>query len=293
MKKRIAAICVVFAMAAFSWGKGQEELFNIKKSQEEIDIMKGILNTTLSYVVQNARKQTQTTAAYPFNLARWQFSNINAYYLAGQGAVFMISMSSLQSLSQNSDFSSQELFRQIEESSKQMDAAKEAFKNGIVAFNSAQASQWALSQAGASAHPAPPAPSAAPAPPAPPAAPAPSASPNPQIYAQGRDEEARQKLAQYQALLRKIRDDEQETFKKFLLNLDEIRNNLIETIANYGDSLSTVKPDEYINLVFVTDVGFMKTSYDVVSVRKSSIVDYKAGKMDLDAFKKKVVSYTE
>jgi len=87
--------------------------------------------------------------------------------------------------------------------------------------------------------------------------------------------------------------------QKFLENLKEIRVLLIEALANYGDSLTQVKPGEYINLILArdsfdnNDSGRMKTRHDIISAQKSWITDYKAGRITLDNFKQKVLQYTE
>ena len=78
---------------------------------------------------------------------------------------------------------------------------------------------------------------------------------------------------------------------------DDFRESLVDTLAKYGDSLSVVKPDEYINLVLqaspaysiqMSRTGAARGS-EVISVRKSWITDYKAGKMTLEEFRGKVL----
>ncbi|HTY63879.1 MAG TPA: hypothetical protein VMG30_16650, partial [Acidobacteriota bacterium] len=86
--------------------------------------------------------------------------------------------------------------------------------------------------------------------------------------------------------------------EKFLESLKEIRVYLIEALANYGDSLTQVKPGEYVNLILYTDAfdsdtSKMKTRHDIISAQKSWITDYKAGRITLDNFKQKVLQYTE
>jgi hypothetical protein len=74
---------------------------------------------------------------------------------------------------------------------------------------------------------------------------------------------------------------------------------LIEALAKHGDSLTIVKPEEYISLViaserwrdFLGEEG--EAGREVISVRKSVITDFKAGRITLDEFKKKVLVYTQ
>ena len=73
---------------------------------------------------------------------------------------------------------------------------------------------------------------------------------------------------------------------------DSLRNPLVDILAKYGDSLSFVKPDEYINLVIYTpslmDISGRQQRVDVISARKSWITDYKAGRMTLEEFREKI-----
>ena len=84
----------------------------------------------------------------------------------------------------------------------------------------------------------------------------------------------------------------------FLQALDSVREPLANALAQYGDSMYAVKPDEYINLVFQKSPAYLSSlsgmpgseyGTEVISVRKSWITDYKAGKMTLEEFRKKVL----
>ena len=84
-------------------------------------------------------------------------------------------------------------------------------------------------------------------------------------------------------------------------NLEMAKYKLIETLANYGDSLTTVQSGEYINLIFTANnyttgiystVSRRQATREVISARKSWITDYKAGKLSLDDFVNKVLRYT-
>ena len=105
-------------------------------------------------------------------------------------------------------------------------------------------------------------------------------------------------MEEYQIEIKKNREEAAANQAKFLESLKEIQVFLMEALANYGDSLTTVKPGEYINLILYTDNldrGFdrMKTRHDVISAQKSWITDYKAGRISLENFKQKVLQYTE
>ena len=132
-----------------------------------------------------------------------------------------------------------------------------------------------------------------PFPPTPPAPPAPPAVPKPP---QINHEDLQKTVEKLRAEVKKSREEAEEVRKKSLETLAEIKKHLIEAVANYGDSMTTVKADEYINLVFLPDSFgpvMLGTRYEVISAQKSWITDYKTGKLSLDDFKQKVLQYTE
>ena len=112
MKKYFAGILIFTCLGSFSWSAAQgakADLFDVLKSQQELEIMKGILSTTLSFVAQSLQKQSTAQAGTrgtttPFGSVSvyssgLRFSNMNAFYLYGQGAVFVIPSSTLRSSS--------------------------------------------------------------------------------------------------------------------------------------------------------------------------------------------------
>src|SRR5262249_17002496 len=123
----------------------------------------------------------------------------------------------------------------------------------------------------------PRAPRAAQASPQPPQAPAPLPAPgsNPQ-----REDEIRKKIEDLQRSVVKRREEEELRRKQLLENLAQIKVYLIEALVNHGDSLTHVRPNEYVNLVLIAEEGDSKyfklvdegeasTHREVVSVQKS------------------------
>jgi hypothetical protein len=100
---------------------------------------------------------------------------------------------------------------------------------------------------------------------------------------------------EYRARAEKSREEEQKRREKLLQNLAEIKAQLIETLANYGDSLTTVQSGEYINLILSTEnlEAAKKTRLDTISAQKSWITDYKAGRLSLEDFRQKVRQYIQ
>ncbi len=296
MKRHFFAVMAVLCLGMLAWAQGSRDSFDAKKAETEIEIMKGILGTTISHAAETHNR----------DIWRINTSNINAYYLVGQGAVFVIPASAgrspglvlnAQQLDLNLDLRKLEeqtrliaLAAQQQAAEIQKQAAEIAQKAGGSGLGSGVGSGIGggigNGKVALPAQPAPPAPPALPAQPAPPA--------SPQI-----DREAiRKNVEGYREALKKSRADAAANQEKFLESLKEIRGHLIEALANYGDSLTQVKPGEYVNLILASESlddggGRRKQRYDIVSAQKSWIADYKAGRLSLENFKQKVVQYTQ
>lgn len=291
MKKHIAGILVILSLGSFSWAQGAKDYFDAKKCKEELEIMSGILRTTLSFVTRSGQKQTTSP---------WQYSNISSFYLAGQGVVFMIPASDLRGSSLvglygafNQELALSEIAKESDKVKAESErivreALRRSAREGAGVGKGVGTGVGTGTGGDAAAQSTTP-----PSPPSPPSPP-----PPPQINR----EELRKKVEEYQANAKKSREEAEEKREKFLKSLADIKVYLIEAIANYGDSLTTVKPNEHINLVLATDdsngiiiVGSSRqmAQRDVISVQKSWITDYKAGRLSLDNFKQKVLQYSE
>jgi hypothetical protein len=287
MKLRIAGIAILLLIGTVSWGQGLKEPFDVRKSTEELEIMKGILNTTLTFIAQNDSRSGP----------RWRFLNLSAFYLAGQGAVFVIPTSGFRfpnSLNFSTEFGPgpefaeqmAKLGEEIGRYTRELQA--DASRNMEQAL---ELSSRAMSREEAPAPPTPPAP---PSPPTPPAVPSAAPKPGNAVKVEIEREKLKKAIEDARARAQKAREDASASREKFLRDLAEVKTYLIEALANYGDSMTTVKPEEFINLVLVTN-GFdgQETRSDVISARKSWISDYKAGKLNLEGFKQKVVQYNQ
>ncbi len=312
MKKYLALTLIFLCLGTFSWAQGTKTtLFDVVKSQQEMEIMKQILGTTLSFVAQNIQRQQATgkvvnTPFGPVVAGRdtYRFTNMNAFYLYGQGAVFVIPTSNLRfsgygsmnlGMAGTRDLMSAE--REMEALSRQMDAQARALERGMGAGVTGGI-------AGGVTAPPPPPPPPAPAQAVKPATATPAPPPAVAKSGQMSPEELRKKVAEAQEKVKKVREDSEANRAKFLQSLGEIKSFLIEALANHGDSLTTVKPNEYITLVIMLDdFGDMNWSVgdatadrareEVVSVQKSWITDYKAGRLTLEAFKQKAIQYAQ
>jgi hypothetical protein len=292
MKRYFITVALIFCMGTFCLAQQTGALFNVEKSRQELEIMKGILETSLAFSLSD--EGTEQSA--------FRASNIDAFYLSGQGAVFMIPTSSfyrsggvivmpefseqMSALKERYVVLSEHMARQAEQlaaTAKELKKSKSGIGSGEgTGVGSGSGAGIGSGQGSSPASPPLPAVSAPPAPPAPPSPPpAPIVVQVPQTSEQKEEMEARQ--AEYER------------------NLEIAKDQLIETLANYGDSLTTVQPDEYVNLILSSNDYTIavyrpakghQATYDVISARKSWITDYKAGRLSLEDFINKVLQYS-
>ncbi len=290
----------------------QVQPFDVKKCRQELEIMRGILRTTLGFASKELAASTKISDADSKNaftvfMGGGEFSNIGAFYLAGQGAVFTIPASGLrESLRVRKDLNWKNAFN---------------LRPGTFEFNFDDYNDLAGQLADQAEHfaqpavqgmlaleppepPEPPAPAAAASPPAPaPAAQAapraPAAVPGSESKS-GKQEQMHKKLLELQEKAKRKAEEDEASRARFRERLDQLKVFLIEALANHGDSMTVVKANEYLNLVITDDgrsfwVGDDPTSQraqrEIISVQKSVISDYKAGRLSLDGFKQKVMNY--
>ncbi len=320
MRRFFAVLILGLNAGLLSWSLAQgtrNDLFDQRKVDQELEIMKGILGTTLDFVVQDLRtSSTAKTGDEGRLLHGWGSPDITAFYLYGQGATFTIPTSGLalpwhrpgRMALDLGDLGSVDV-----DYTEAMEAAQEAMKEAqeeLVGVQeelrdqleaAAEAERDARETGAAVAAPSPPAPPAqpavAPAPPVRPARPAVRAQATPQPKPD--QEVIRKRVAAAQEKVKKRQEYFEQQREKFQEVLAQVKVHLIEALANHGDSLTSVKPNEYINLVLSTDMGDMFTAgrragaqRDIISVQKSVVSDYKAGRLTLDAFKQKVLQYS-
>ncbi len=108
--------------------------------------------------------------------------------------------------------------------------------------------------------------------------------------------------------LENILEERQATVKARLeaaaAHTDSIKQYLLEALANHGDSMTMLAEEEYLNLIIEpssslgqygvfldgqTDSAAART--ETLTVRKSWISDYKAGRLTLSQFKQKALAY--
>jgi hypothetical protein len=258
MKKQIAGLLMIFLLAGISWAQGTKAPFDAKKSQEELEIMKGILGTTLSFVLQKPDMVLLLQKNNTSKQTVWRFTNINAFYLAGQGAVFIIPTSNLPGRINEAGNNISELYQGL-------------LTQSLIVTPFAQAKEGSSSV---------------------------RTGPT-----EADRENLRKKIEEDRLKLKRAEEDAEANRERYAKELKAVEAYLVETLASYGDSMTTVKPSEHINFV-LTDDGLggalvnlnskrSPSSTHIISAEKSWITDYKAGKLTLDGFKQKVLQYSE
>ncbi len=156
------------------------------------------------------------------------------------------------------------------------------------------------------------------APPPPPAPGAPTAAPTatPQARARAYSEtrrraeavDAQKRLQALQQRLEEKKADTEKRLKEMEADLARLRDGLVDTLAKHGDSLTILRPEDSITLILSRE-GFglplgrvfwigggsqqESSTTTVLSVKKSAISDYKAGRISRDQFLQKVLEYQQ
>jgi hypothetical protein len=304
------------AVVTLAQQTSRQELFDSKKSNRDLEVMKGIIRTTLGFVAEEVRgtQAGSTRGALSIGMEYYGSSSISAYYLVGQGAVFTIPSSSL-SRSANAVFEGDEHYLALNEemAAKTEALTRQAAEMQVEAAKlAAEASAAALSGVPKATAPAiaatAPTPFAQPTPPA-----VAVVTPQPKARSGGsgvgvsggvvggvpggvgttgvNEEKVRQKLVTVQDRMKRQQESFEQRKAKFNESLVQFKAALIEAMASHGDTLSQVKPNEYITIIISEDNRMLPQS-QVLSVQKSTISDYKAGRISLEAFRAKVLDYS-
>lgn len=305
----VMVVCVVL-LSLNSFEGAQVQPFDLRKCQQELEIMKGILRTTLGFASQELAAGLKSDKAETkpvvkrFMFGRTGEFSVGAFYLAGQGAVFTIPTSSVRDMIRARKgngvfaFASADL-KEMGLNGEWMEQLGNQLNELHVELENSFGFDGVAALAAAPKHPSPPVPPAravspvapAPAPTRPQAKDVPEAAP-------AREKQLRQKLAELQDKVKQRGEEEEARQAKFRESLSQLKIFLMEAMANHGDSLTVVKPAEYVNLVIVDegnrwfgDDSGERAQREILSVQKSVITDYKTGKLSLEAFKQKVLNY--
>ena len=264
MKTCFSIVTIIVVMTAFAWGQNAAGDSDARALEREMDIMNGILDTVLASHIQDLRdKSGNSIAVYnrDGNVLAFSSSSLairsnsasvsDSFYLPGQGAVFMIPTVGMRN-------------------------TPLIINSGSIFGLSLNEVRASISKLEAGIH-------------------EPGARHEDMV-------DAREQINKLQNDNRRLFEAERQNQtagndQAFRQALDGLKELLVDTLARYGDSLSVVKPDEYVNLVLHAPVLALSASREqnvgrnvgIISARKSWITDYRAGRMTLDEFRKKVI----
>jgi hypothetical protein len=244
--------------------------FDKQRSRQELETMKGILKTTLNY----ALKRMDTRPAD----ARWVGfggigGGVQGFYLQGQGAVFVIPMSTLRShghgvyaiggsgdavgvgIIEDAMLAEGESIEVLTQQAEELREVLEEQERSSGQRAEAAKKRMELQKA--------------------------------------RAEKAKQKLEQRRAAAQKQREALQG-------RVEQVKVSLKDTLASHGDSLTIVRPAEWVTFVIAGDrggFGLLEERGDddvchVLAVQKSTVTDLKAGKISREEFDRRVSEYS-
>ena len=269
MNKYCLGIFLSLLMAMTVWAQGTNAPFDMAKTQKELEIMRGIFKTTLSFNPEDSQRDPI------FNLA-----DIRFLYLPDQGVNFYVQNPGFFSPPIAWDdikiqFDEAALHTDFEKLGIDLERMQERLKTQVLSLEELHSRSETDEEKEKALE-----------------ARSDIEDEKEIIKRQQKAVEAqraeileRQKEMKQQIQVQKEKTAKQQEERRQKLSV--IKESLIEAVAGYGDSLTTVKSDEYINLVFDTS-----GQYDVVSIQKSWIRDYKAGRLTLDQLKAKAIQYS-
>lgn len=277
MKKTWIAVCLsalclailsgwtVWAQVSKSPAAGSPQL------QRELDIMKGVIRTTLTYALNETRGEETTSGRGPRILGEYfDHLDIGAYYLQGQGAVFTIQADNLLGRFGSGPGNLEALLEYEDAVNEREMELQELLE---------QQKQEAEEEAAVEEEDPP------------------SRSTPPPVREKEQSrraaqmERAKKQAATLQERLRQQKEQLEKRRSDFQSSIARIKEQLIDALAGHGDSMSRVQANEYINIIITPDERIMLQPV-IMSVPRSAVVDFKAGRLTRDAFRAKVLDYT-
>ncbi len=312
MKNRYMALGLVFVIGVGGWIATtlaqRNAPFDVQETNKELEILEGILSTTLKYAVGDSSRSRRS--------GLFQFGRnyqIESFYLYGQGAIFMIPNSrSVQSSSLADLRQVSELIDEVEEKGATTDTYLRSLERRIkrtnrgIVFGNLQPDYAPVAPQPLVTIP--------PLPPDPPTAPRPPETQE-LVYAElaeafalsaGRrgKEVSGEDLTEWIQTNREALEKETQESERSQGESDErehrIQNAIISALAQHGDSLSAIKPAEYVSLIFLSDSrgldAFVSARQNrrgalVVSVQMSQLSEFKRGELTLEQLWERLVQY--
>ncbi len=259
--------------------------------QQELEVMKSILSTTLSFLGRSEQPAALIGSTRGIGIGR-----IDALYLRGQGAVFTVSV-------RNAALTDAERFASLEKELQRLEASKdpgsaeaelkllrsmthEGFLDmaGLAEIAEAQALASLTGQGEETDVVAP------------------TPHPRPMVVKKPAPGEIRKEIERLKQNLAESKRQAEE-------NRQRIQSALVDVLSRYGDSLSQLPQDEYVNIVVSSNTdfglpvlpsGIYGFNWDgeagaggdmILTTKISDIRDYRAGRIDLATLRSRIDTY--
>ena len=308
MKNRVMAFSLVLVIGVGGWLATtlaqRSAPFDIQQTNKELEILEGILSTTLKYAVDDSSR-TRTRLRGVLQFGRSQ--QIESFYLYGQGAIFLIPNSRSAHSSRPADLAQvRELIDQVEEKGTTTDTYLRSLERRIKRADRG----FILGGIEPVYIPVPP------QPPEPPIAPrAPGTGSEELVYAElaqayalsaglrGKEvsgEDLDEWIQTNRGALQEALQESEQSQAEMEQREQKIQGAIISALAQHGDSLSAIKPEEYISLIFLSDSRGLdsfvsarqnRSGARVVSVQMSQLSEFKRGALTLDQLRERLVQY--
>ncbi len=265
--------------------------------QKEMQVMKSILSTTLSFV--GRPEQASGSRVGRNGTGGVDAGRIDALYLQGQGAVFIVSLDNGSSFDPSRYIAAEKEIARLEASGSPRATAAELrllrslMRHDFVGVHEFEAlAEIEAGAAGAGDEGQVP------------------ARLRPLSGIQGANKESRADIKQE---IDRLKKELAETREQAEANRRRLEDALVDVLSRYGDSLTQLRPDEYVNLIISAKSGFGGFIFPeiewgsagfsvgggasddhsdmILTVKMSDIRDYRAGRIDQAAFTGRIRKY--
>lgn len=312
---------MVLFLAAAVWGVVAP--FDSAKMAKEIEVMKSILSTRLSFAADAKEDRRGETDDEFLRLEMFEAGGrpqVEGFYLFDQGVVFTVGLHGVTHRRSVDLASIEDRLERLQTSAvvdpHRLEMQLAMIENRLAESEALRAYADAIAltelEYDTGAHPSPevapgPEPTAPPEPPEPPEPPQAPEPQEPRYWRAQRSpeereqhlQEVKQRAVEMEQRLKEFQQQQREAEQKVEQYRARVTEELILALANHGDSLTELKADEYINLILIEGEGSwfqlsggpVGKPSGIFSVKKSDIAQYRLGQITLDQFKTRVLTY--
>jgi len=307
-----SVVIMVMFLAVTAWSAVAP--FDSAKMAREIEVMKSILSTRLSFADDAREDRRDETDNVFLRFEMFEAGGrprVEGFYLFDQGVVFTVGLHGVTHRRSVDLASLEDRLERLQTAAvvdpHRLEMQLAMIENRLSESEALRAYAEAMAlteiEYDSGAYPSPDvAPDPEPIePPEPPEPPEPSywrAQRSPEDREQHL-QEVKQRAAEMEQRLKEFQQQQRETEQQVEKYRARVTEELILALANHGDSLTELKADEYINLILVEGEGsFVRLAGEPVgkpsgifSVKKSDITQFRLGQLTLDQFKSRVLTY--